>query len=542
MLVLAVVYLGRVSSWDELTAAIATVDGAALVVLAVLALGNVVTYWLVLAAALPGLGATRAGLVQLPATALSNLVPAGGAFGTSFTFVALRRWGFGTDQVAAAALITGIAGTAAKLAAPLTVLLIVVPTGGDAGAVVTAAAAGLGLASMVAALVALLRSERRVVALGATIGRVLGAVTPRWGGSVKWATAAARFHQRVRDLLARRWLAIVSATVLSHVALFVLFVACIRAVGLHRDGIGVTDALAVFAAARVVALVPLTPGSIGLIEVMLTAALTAAGGDGDRVVAGVLVYRTATYALPTLLGAGLLMGWNLVRRRERPGGALEPPSREGPLVVDLDGTLVPVTTRTLMLGRLALRRPLALVEYRRLRRRDRLASKWFLWDTVGLDAAALPVRTELLDWLAAQRRLGRRLYLASGAPTPIVEAFLERYPIFVSGWGSGRDRHLVGDRKAALLTERFGTGGFDYVGDAQEDVAVWQAAGRAFVCPGARRVVRRARRAVAEVHALRCRQLGPLRMPALLVRALRRPYPVAELTRPEVATAEPDGV
>ena len=546
LVALAAWYVSRLSEWDQLSATISAVDGAGLTWLAIITALNIVTYWLVLAAALPGLRPRRAGLVQLPSTAISNLVPGGGALGTAFTFVTLRRWGFGADRIAAASLATGVTGTAAKLAAPLTVLVIVVPTGGDADVLMAAAGAAVALALVVGGLVAFLRSNGALIAAARMAARAAAPVSGRSDLAERWPDAAVRFHASLRDLFAERWLLIVGSTVASHVALFVLFVASLRAVGLHHDGIGLVAALTVFAVARLVALVPLTPGGIGMIELTLMASLAAAGGDGDRVVAAVVVYRAATYALPTLLGSIILVGSAIAQR----GGATDEAQLvdedrcEVPLVVDLDGTLLPVTTRTLMMGRLWRQGAGTRREYRRLGRCDRSASKWFLWQRVGLDVRAAPIRPELMRWLDAERRRGREIFIASGAPQPVVEAFVQRCPVFTAGWGSVPGQHLVGAAKQRFLAERFPDSGFDYVGDSREDLAVWEAADRAIIWMAPRRVVRHARSAVPELQIRSRPRLAVARqvwvtVPAVVRQWRTAPAPVASRGTADLGTGGP---
>src|SRR5207245_5280266 len=71
--------------------------------------------------------------------------------------------------------------------------------------------------------------------------------------------------------------------------------------------------LAAFAMVRLATVFPLTPGGLGIVELGLTAPLTAglASGASARVVAAVLLYRALTY-LPSLPLGALAYAW--VRR------------------------------------------------------------------------------------------------------------------------------------------------------------------------------------------------------------------------------------
>ena len=56
--------------------------------------------------------------------------------------------------------------------------------------------------------------------------------------------------------------------------------------------------LAVFAFARLVTAIPLTPGGVGIVELALISGISAAGGERAEVVAAVLIFRLLTYVVP----------------------------------------------------------------------------------------------------------------------------------------------------------------------------------------------------------------------------------------------------
>jgi lysylphosphatidylglycerol synthase-like protein len=77
------------------------------------------------------------------------------------------------------------------------------------------------------------------------------------------------------------------------------------------------EVLAVFAFARLVTAIPITPGGAGLVEAALIGGLIGAGGDKSQVAAAVLIYRALTWALPILVGIGCYLWWR--RSSIRPG-------------------------------------------------------------------------------------------------------------------------------------------------------------------------------------------------------------------------------
>ncbi len=145
-----------------------------------------------------------------------------------------------------------------------------------------------------------------------------------------------------------------------------------------------------------------------------------------------------------------------------------------PLCVDMDGTLL----RTDTLFELALsfirQRPASawLVVVWALRGRPFLKSK--LAEQIRLDPETLPYNDEVVSWLRLERRNGRRLLLVTGANRAVAEPVADFLCLFEAVISSGEDDNLTGARKGALLRERFGSGGFDYAGNAYPDLKVFR--------------------------------------------------------------------
>lgn len=193
-----------------------------------------------------------------------------------------------------------------------------------------------------------------------------------------------------------------------------------------------------------------------------------------------------------------------------------PPERPV-LVVDLDGTL----TRTDLLwesfwGSLRTRSaPSAGPGAAGGSIRARIKS--FLAGRSPIDPASLPYNEAVLEIIRAWRRDGGRTVLATAADTRYAEAVAAHLGLFDEVHGSDGVRNLKGRAKAAFLAERFGPGGYDYVGDARADLPVWKSARRA-VTVGASGALRRAVEAIhGDVRHLDGGQGGARE----LVRALR---------------------
>ncbi|MEQ8833918.1 MAG: hypothetical protein RIB67_05665 [Miltoncostaeaceae bacterium] len=173
-----------------------------------------------------------------------------------------------------------------------------------------------------------------------------------------------------------------------------------------------------------------------------------------------------------------------------------------PIAIDLDGSLTVADTGWLMFRRMLLRRPWHLPGAARSLLKGRADLKHHLWRTVPIEVSTLPWRNDLVAWLSARSQEGHALHLVTGAPHPLAELAAAAQPFPCTGHGSLPGHNLTSTRKAAHLVEAFGARGFDYVGNARADLAVWALAERAIVCGGDRRLLRRVRAV--------CARVGPL--------------------------------
>jgi 4-hydroxybenzoate polyprenyltransferase len=147
-----------------------------------------------------------------------------------------------------------------------------------------------------------------------------------------------------------------------------------------------------------------------------------------------------------------------------------------PLCVDLDGTLV--ATDTLWESALALLRtqPLRALALPLWLARGRPALKRALAAAAPLEVATLPLRAEVLAYAAEARAAGRSVHLVTASTRAIAERVAAHTGAFDDVMASD-DENLKGARKRDALVARFGARGFEYVGDARVDLAVWESAG-----------------------------------------------------------------
>jgi membrane-associated phospholipid phosphatase len=166
----------------------------------------------------------------------------------------------------------------------------------------------------------LLRSEELAHRFGLLAGRVASRLLRlvRRPPVAGWELATVRFRARTLELLEGGWGPITAATLVSHLSLYAVLLACLRAVGVSDAEVSWAQVLVVFAFMRLITIVPFTPGSAGVVELLLIAPLVAAGGDREQVTAAVLVYRALTWGLQIPVGVACYLWWRRSQRRTQP--------------------------------------------------------------------------------------------------------------------------------------------------------------------------------------------------------------------------------
>lgn len=147
-----------------------------------------------------------------------------------------------------------------------------------------------------------------------------------------------------------------------------------------------------------------------------------------------------------------------------------------PLAVDLDGTLL--KTDLFLESTIALlkKNPAFLFMLVAWLIRGKACAKREVAKRVSLDIAALPYRTDLLQYLRQQHADGRLLILATAADERIAREVADYLALFDLVVASDGVTNLTGERKRARLVQEFGKNGYDYAGNSSADLPVWSSA------------------------------------------------------------------
>jgi uncharacterized protein (TIRG00374 family) len=317
-------FIPQYTSVSDIWSSIQAMTWLELTTLVLAAIWNLATYGWVVMTTTPGLTYPQAEVSTQASTAVANTVPGGGAIGMALIYSMFGSWGFSRSRTSVSLVVSGVWNNFVKLGMPVVALALLVlqgKTGG--GRVVTAT---IGMAALIAAIVLLtllLKSESAARQIGLGAARVATALRKPFGKAPVhgWDLATVKFRQRTQLLIRARWIYITAVTLVSHLSLFFVLLLALRHIGVSEKEVSWVEALAVFAFARLLTAIPLTPGGVGLVDVALIAGLANAGGARAEVAAAVLVYRALTYVLPIPVGLACYLFWKRNHSWRRAPGA-----------------------------------------------------------------------------------------------------------------------------------------------------------------------------------------------------------------------------
>lgn len=184
------------------------------------------------------------------------------------------------------------------------------------------------------------------------------------------------------------------------------------------------------------------------------------------------------------------------------------------LVVDLDGTLIHTDLLVESASQFLIQHPFDFWKLLLWLASGKTVLKTELAERAQIDIAALPYNTSVLDWLRVEKQNGRYLVLATASHRQLADQVAEHLSLFDEVLATEGDVNLKSSAKAQALVDRFGEGGFEYVGNDWPDLQVWQKASVAHVVNGPVALLQQARKA-CEVGQVFSSQL-PSYLPSVL--------------------------
>lgn len=313
---------GKPVSWREIGAVFGALDAGTIALMTALWLLSLLAYTFVLTGSLPGLNNLQALTLNAAGSAVSNLLPFGGAAGVALTFAMTRGWGFGNRAIVVMTLVSGVWNTLFRFVLPAVGIIALL----SAGRVPDPTVANAGWAGAVSILVLCV-----VVAVAlywdraaALLGRGLDALVRLVRLRVRPSEAFQRLRQDTAEVVRTRWPHLSLGMTGFLVLQWAIMVACMKATGAYP---GLAESVAVFALSRVLTTALVTPSGAGIMEAGVVFLLTSAFGvPAAPATAAALLFGFWTYTIEIPFGGLALGAWALLRRRDSRDAAAEPPS------------------------------------------------------------------------------------------------------------------------------------------------------------------------------------------------------------------------
>jgi uncharacterized protein (TIRG00374 family) len=250
---------------------------------------------------------------MLAGNAVTNTLPGGDAVGASVQYRMLASTGIDSVQAAGGLAVSSIIGIAALFALPIFALPTII--GGESvspGLVHAGELGAIGFVLIVALGAVILTTDRTLLNLGKALQWVINRLVRRRKTSSDLGQRLIQERNMVRKDLGQNWwkaLLLVDARIGFD---YFSLLAVLRATGVKPNPALV---LLAYSATAVLALLPITPGGLGIVEASLSGLLVLAHIPSANAVVATLAFRVGSYWLPTIAGG---VCYILYRRRYGP--------------------------------------------------------------------------------------------------------------------------------------------------------------------------------------------------------------------------------
>lgn len=291
------------TSWSEVFAVLGTVPAWKAALFLGLVVAGLYCYTFVMTGAMPGLSHSRALILNVCGSSVSNLLPGGGAVGLAATYSIAKSWGFSAASVTTMAVVTGVWNVLTRVALPIVAVLGLAWGATDLPPAMREAAwaAVLSGAAIVVLFTVAIVTDRGARQLGRGIDRLVRLVRRNHDDGVERALTGMR--ERTAETVRTGWLSMTLGMVGFFGLYYVLFLLCTETTGIELP---FGQLFAAYAIGRLLTAVGVTPGGLGVTETGTAAALVAWGADPAASMAGVVLFSIFTHFMEIPLGA---LGW-----------------------------------------------------------------------------------------------------------------------------------------------------------------------------------------------------------------------------------------
>ncbi|MEV4579602.1 lysylphosphatidylglycerol synthase domain-containing protein [Nonomuraea jabiensis] len=313
---------GKPVSWHQIGTVFGTLGAGEIALMSALWLLSLLAYTFVLTNSLPGLNNLQGLTINAAGSAVSNLLPFGGAVGVAVTFAMTRGWGFTSRSIVVMTLVSGIWNTLFRFILPAVGIIALLAAGKAPNA--TVANAGWTGAISILVLCVIVAVALYWERAADVLGRALDGITRLLRLKFHASDAFHKLRADTAGVVRTRWLGLSLGMVFFLAFQWAIMAACMYATGAWP---GPAESIAVFALSRVLTSALITPSGAGIMESGVAALLISAFGvPATPAIATALLFGFWTYTIEIPFGGLALGAWALLRRRNGRNAGAEPPS------------------------------------------------------------------------------------------------------------------------------------------------------------------------------------------------------------------------
>jgi uncharacterized protein (TIRG00374 family) len=237
---------------------------------------------------------------QLSGNAVTKIVPAGAAAGAAVQFRMLATAGIDVDVAVGGLTAFSLLAIGGLLALPIFTLPAILFGSPVSGGLEHAAFLGIaGFVLFAAFGAAILTTDRPLRLAGSVVQRARNRMFRHRPPMTGLDERLLRQRDAIKSILGRKWPRALLLTAGRLFLDYLCLLSALRATGAHARP---SLVLLAYAVAGIIALIPITPGGLGIVEASLSGLLILAGVKGSDAFLATLAYRLASYWIPLLAG------------------------------------------------------------------------------------------------------------------------------------------------------------------------------------------------------------------------------------------------
>lgn len=303
ILIFGINWFANYADWENTRGLALSLERQYLALLALIAILNALIYPLPFKITTRNLSYARAFVIRQSSFAIANTLPAGGSIGVAIIYVFMRAFRISAVASFATISINSVFNVMMTLGMPMLSLVLLAVSGQrPERLVIPAIVAASSLVVLVGGFVGILKSE----SFGNKVENLF-AWFMKWFKSER-RISFTKFRTSTYHILQVKWHQVLAA----HLGIQILMFSTLPVAlfGLNQN-IGFFEILVAFAFARLVTLVPITPGGIGTTDGLMLALLIGFGATLPAATASILIWRSVYYLPQVILGLVSVIFWQV---------------------------------------------------------------------------------------------------------------------------------------------------------------------------------------------------------------------------------------